>query len=223
MDKRRQRNARNAGLRWLPLAGLTAGIALSQAISGYLDSTDGTASITIHADHPASFHIPRTIYGTFLEHIGHSIFGGVSAQLLDNPSLERYPASPETISTQFSAPAFRTATRLNVPLPWLPLRHDGRRYEPRSGGAANSNSYLYLMGLEGREVGIRQSIYLPVERQLEYHGILFALASEGPVKLTVSFRQHEQPDNILAITALDVQSQCKWTKLRNRIPDGVHS
>ena len=32
--------------------------------------------------------IPRTIYGTFLEPIGHSIYGGLWAQVLENPSFE---------------------------------------------------------------------------------------------------------------------------------------
>ena len=30
--------------------------------------------------------IPRTIYGTFLEPIGHSTYGGLWAQILENPS-----------------------------------------------------------------------------------------------------------------------------------------
>src|SRR5579872_6280680 len=32
--------------------------------------------------------IPRTIYGTFLEPIGHSTYGGLWAQILENPSFE---------------------------------------------------------------------------------------------------------------------------------------
>lgn len=213
MGERHRRNTRNSRLRWLSLAGLSAGIAFSQTISQYVESTDQAASISVRVDHPASFHIPRTIYGTFLEHIGQSVFGGVSAELLDNPSLEIYPANPQIISSEFSAHIFQESTRLNVPLPWIPLRLDGRRYEPRFGGAVNSNAYLYVMGLQGREVGIRQSIYVPTERQLDYEGVLFALASEGSVKLSVSFRQHNQPDTILAFSELEVPNQCKWTKL----------
>ena len=136
----------------------------SQTLSRYAQSGEPVASIEIRGDKRASFRIPRTIYGTFLEHIGQSVFGGVSAQLLDNPSLEVYPASPDYIQRRFSAPAFRESARINVPLPWLPIHSDGRRYEPRSGNAANSESYLYIMGLSGHEVGIRQAVYLPVER-----------------------------------------------------------
>ena len=145
------------------------------------------AVITVSAAERAAGRIPRTIYGTFLEPIGQSVFGGVSAQLLDNPSLEVYPASPEYIGKQFSAAAFQQSARFNVPLPWLPLRPAGRRYEMRSGNAANSASYLHVMGVPGREVGIRQALYLPAERELAYRGVLFAWCAEGVVTLQRQF------------------------------------
>src|SRR5436305_14798380 len=36
----------------------------------------------------ANYTIPRTVYGTFLEPIGNSTYGGLWAQILENPSLE---------------------------------------------------------------------------------------------------------------------------------------
>src|SRR5712692_3905477 len=175
--------------RWLLLAGASAASLVPQTLSRYVNSADAEGVITVLPAERAAFRIPRTIYGTFLEHIGASVFGGVSAQLLDNPSLEPYPATPEIINQRFSAAAFRQSTRFNLPLPWLPLRPAGRRYELRSGNAANSTSFLYLMGLAGREVGVRQSVYLPVERELTYRGVLFASAAEGALTLNVSFRR----------------------------------
>ncbi|MGI9074634.1 MAG: alpha-L-arabinofuranosidase C-terminal domain-containing protein [Bryobacteraceae bacterium] len=210
---RQRRTFAPVPVRKLAMGGLFAGLLFSQAPGRYVNSADSKASITVLAENRASFRIPRTIYGTFLEHIGASIFGGVSAQLLDNPSLEAYPASPENIEKQFSEAAFRNSTRMDVPLPWLPLHHDGRRYESRSGHAANSTSSLYVMGLPGHEVGIRQSVYLPIERQAAYRGVLFAFASEGTITLTVSFRRHNRPDDIIASTTLDVSEQYKWVKL----------
>ncbi|HSU61828.1 MAG TPA: alpha-L-arabinofuranosidase C-terminal domain-containing protein [Bryobacteraceae bacterium] len=217
MSVRRRRTFASARIVRLVLTGLSAGLLLSATSGRNLNSTEGTASITVLAGHRASFRIPRTIFGTFLEPIGSSVFGGVSAQLLDNSSLEAYPATPENIEKQFSGAAFRESTRLNVPLPWLPLHRDGRRYEPRSGYAANSNSYLYIMGLPGREVGIRQSVYLPVERETAYVGVVFALASEGAVTLSVSFRSHNVPDDILASTELGLPEQHRWVKLRYKL------
>jgi alpha-N-arabinofuranosidase len=195
----------------------------SQPLSRYVNSSDAEAVIDVFPAERAAYRIPRTIYGTFLEHIGRSVFGGVSAQLLDNPSLEPYPASPEYINQQFSSAAFRQSTRFNLPLPWLPLRPSGRRYEPRSGNAANSESCLYVMGLPAREVGIRQSIYLPIERELEYRGELFALAAEGPVSLSVSFRRRDHPDAVLVESTLQVPDRRRWIKMpfRLKIPAGT--
>jgi alpha-N-arabinofuranosidase len=198
---------------WLLLAGASAASLFPQSLSRYVNSTEADAVITVLPAERATYRIPRTIYGTFLEHIGESVFGGVSAQLLDNPSLEPYSATPEIINQRFSAAAFRQYTRFNLPLPWLPLRAAGRRYELRSGNAANSTSFLYLMGLQGREVGIRQSIYLPVERELTYRGVLFASAAEGAVTLSVSVRRHDHPGEILAKSALQVPGEGKWIKL----------
>src|SRR5947209_19521245 len=86
----------------LLLAGACAGSLFPQALSRYVKSSEAEAVIDVFPAERAAYRIPRTIYGTFLEHIGQSVFGGVSAQLLDNPSLEPYPASPEYIHHQFS-------------------------------------------------------------------------------------------------------------------------
>src|SRR5690242_9440947 len=197
---------------WLLSARAPVEALLLQSLTRYVNSGEAEAAITVNPAERASFRIPRTIYGTFLEHIGDSVFGGVSAQLLDNPSVEPYPATPEIINQRFSAAAFRQSTRFNLPLPWLPLRPAGRRYELRSGNAPNSTSFLYLMGLPGREVGIRQSVYLPVEREVNYRGVLFATA-EGAVTLSVGFRRHDHPNEVLAKAALQVPGDGKWTKL----------
>ncbi|MDE3180102.1 MAG: hypothetical protein KGM47_10655, partial [Acidobacteriota bacterium] len=187
----------------------------AQSVSTYVRSSGHGAEIEILSAAHASFRIPRTDYGTFLEDIGHSVFGGVSAQLLDNPSLENYDASLGALQGRFSAPAFAESSRLGLPLPWVPLRpNEGWRYEPRWGHAANSERYLYVMGLEGQEVGIRQTIYLPVERELAYNGVLFASSTEGAQTLEVSFRRANQPDAVLASALLAVPGARGWHKLK---------
>ena len=187
----------------------------SQTVSSYIRTNARTANITIDAAKVAPFQIPRTVYGTFLEDIGRSIFGGVSAELLDNPSLEIYPASLSTLERRFSGKEFMRASGMGLPLPWLPLHaDDGMRYEPRLGNAANSEQYLYLMGMPESEVGIRQGIYLPIERELSYHGVLFAISRKEPVGLEVSFRTHDDPGNVLVSTSVTVPKGADWNKLR---------
>ncbi|MGH9403616.1 MAG: alpha-L-arabinofuranosidase C-terminal domain-containing protein [Terriglobia bacterium] len=198
---------------------VTSGLPLrGQSISTYVRTNSPEATIEIDASQPASYRVPRTVYGTFLEDIGKSIFGGVSAELLDNPSLENYDASLATLAQRFSASEFQYSSKIGLPLPWLPLwEKEDRRYEPRWGGAANSSRYLYLMGLAGREVGIRQSVYLPIERERNYQGILFAEPTEGSQVLMVSFRRHNQPGSILAYANIRVPETPGWHKLAFRL------
>jgi len=201
----------------LPAYVICAAIALrglsAQNLVRYENSSEPKALIEVFANQRAQYHIPRSIYGTFLEHIGNSVFGGVSAQLLDNPGLVPYLARPEVISQRFSQPVFMNSTRFGLPLPWIPLRSSGRRYETRWNEEGNSTSSLYVMGLPGREVGIRQQIYLPVERQLRYRGVLSVLTAEGGVTLSVSMRHHDRPDEILSQSTLEAPGERKWIKL----------
>jgi alpha-N-arabinofuranosidase len=186
----------------------------AQTVSSYIPTTSPEAAIDVYADAPPSFRIPRTVYGTFLEDIGQSIFGGVSAELLDNPSLENYYASLSVLRQRFSTPDFEHASSIGLPLPWLPLHwKQGRRYEPRWGNAANSSQYLFLMGLPGMETGIRQSIYLPIERERTYRGSLFVSSREGSQTVIISFRRHDQPQTILARSILRSPDHPGWHEL----------
>lgn len=190
----------------------------AQTVSTYARTDSSTARIEVDASRPAQFRVPRTVYGTFLEDIGNSIFGGVSAELLDNPSLENYDASLQTVERRFPGKDFRYSTKIGLPLPWLPLWvKEERRYEPRWGGAANSSRYLYLMGMPGREVGIRQTIYLPIQRERNYVGVLFVRSQEGQQELSVSFRRHDEPATTLASDKLQAPAAPGWHKLHFRL------
>jgi len=206
-----------------------------QSLSSYVRTDKPEAGIEIRAGQQSSFRIPRTVYGIYTE---KGVFEGISAQLLENPSLEDYHATLQVLNARFSDPAFVNSLNVGLPLPWQPLRDTGKRYESRFDEAANSNRYIYLMGLPHpepvgfrempempatEEVGIRQGIYLPVHRELEYMGSLFASSVEGPVRLMVSFRPRNNPDKILASTDVQVPDGGKWTKLpfRLRLPAGA--
>jgi alpha-N-arabinofuranosidase len=189
----------------------------AQTSSHYVRTEKPEASIEVRYSNTSPFQIPRTVYGTFLEDIGYSIFGGVSAQLIDNPSFESYDASLKTLADRFAAKAFQSSTEMGLPLPWLPLHDDGWRYEPRWGNAANSDRYLFVMGIPGREVGIRQTIYIPIERELEYEGVLFAICQTGATQLTVSFREHDKPDHLLASALVQLPEGTDWRKLPFRL------
>src|SRR5271157_5729711 len=91
--------------------------------------------------------IPRTIYGTFLEPIGHSTYGGLWAQVLENPSFEENLWSAGRIRQMLAErPELADSSAMGLPLPWQALdAAQGWRYEPRWGDAANSARSLLIM------------------------------------------------------------------------------
>jgi alpha-L-arabinofuranosidase len=153
------------------------------------------AVIEINAAPPGSHRILRSIFGTFLEPIGRSIYGGLWAQLLDNPSFEDNLWSAGEIRGMIQREAaLERSSGLGLPLPWEPLDYkQGVRFEPRWGDAANSYRSLLVMGLGGKQCGVRQQVYLPVHRILRYQGSLYAKRVSGPGALEVSLRKRNQP------------------------------
>ena len=161
------------------------------------------ATVDVDAGHGGPL-IPPTVFGTFLEPIGHSIYGGLWAQVLANPSFEANLWSAGDIAAMIKAdPDLAGASRLGLPLPWEPLDpHQGNRYEPRWGDAANSYRSLFLMGLPDAETGVRQKVYLPAYRTLRYTGAIY-VKSGTPAKVEISLRRRS-PAAVLARAELQV-------------------
>src|SRR6202000_412817 len=104
------------------------------------------------------------------------------------------------------------APPLALPLPWEPLvSGQGNRYEPRWGDAANSSRSLEIMALPAGETGIRQRIYLPIQRTLEYDGSIWVKHLSGPEELSVSIRPHDISDRILTEAKLNADGG-DWTR-----------
>jgi len=158
-------------------------------------------------------NIPTSVFGSFLEPIGKSTYGGLWADALENPSFEDGLWSAGNIANMLRMrPELQRASQLGVPLPWEPLdQAQGARYMPVWGDAANSNRSLLIMSLPGKEVGIRQMVYLPVHRELSYTGSVWLKHMQGPAKVTVSIRTHNHEDRVLATQDLDA-SATQWTK-----------
>ncbi len=170
------------------------------------------ATITIDAGKPAGAPIPRTIFGSFLEPIGNSTYNGLWAELLINPSLEENLWSAKNLETLVhERPELVESSSLGLPLPWEPLNaKQGNRYEPRWGNAANSWRSLVVMGVPGQPTGIKQQVYLPIQRTLAYKGSLFARHLSGPSTLTVSLRKRNSSD-VLASATIDAKAE-EWKR-----------
>jgi len=164
------------------------------------------ALIEIDASKPLGYKIPRTIFGSFLEPIGNSIYGGLWAEVLENPSFEDNLWSAGKVEVMVNdEPGLARASELGLPLPWEPLDgQQGNRYEPRSNDAANSSRSLLIMGLPDKKVGVRQKVYLPVHRTLHYTGSLYAKHSSGTPEMEVSVRQRNHADNVFARTVIEL-------------------
>ena len=195
----------------LILALILAGNIAAQ--STFVRSTRNDAAIEINAEHKAGYTVPRTIYGTFLEPIGESIYPGLWAQILTNPSFEANLWSAERIKSMIDHdPALARSSRMGLPLPWEPLDPgQGMRYEPRWGDAANSSRSLLIMSLPGNETGVRQQVFLPVHRVLRYDGSLYAKHLSGPAEVFVSLRRRNHPDDVLARSVIKLAGE-DWAR-----------
>ena len=179
--------------------------------------------IDVDAGKPLGYRIPRTIYGTFLEPIGKSIYGGLWAQILENPSFEDNLWNAAAIERMLQQqPDLRRASALGLPLPWEPLDStQGVRYEPRWGDAANSARSLLVMGLPGKETGVRQQVYLPVHRISRYQGSIWAKHVSGPAAMEVSLRARNHPETVLARQAIALSGAAwKRCEFRLEVPAG---
>ncbi len=172
------------------------------------------APVHLRITRPANPQVlPPTLFGSFLEPIGHSTYGGLWADVVENPSFEEGLWSLNNAATMLKErPELRRASELGLPLPWLPLDPtQGNRYVPQRGDAANSTQSLLLIALPGKEVGIVQRVYLPVHRELVYHGSLWLKHIAGGSAVTVSLRHHGHPDQVLAKAELTA-ANTTWTK-----------
>lgn len=181
-----------------------------------------TVHIEVNADKPASFTIPRTVFGSFLEPIGNSINQGLSAEILVNPSLETGLWSHENVNKMLAEnPKLHVSLRMGLPLPWQPLDPQaGSRYALQYGDAANSWQSLEVMGVAGQNVGIKQQVYLPAERTLHYTGSLYAKHLDGLSELTVEILS---PDTHQVLSSTRVEArEASWQKYSFKLdlPEG---
>lgn len=178
------------------------------------------ASVTVDATRPAGYRIPQTIYGTFLEPIGRSIYPGLWAQVLENPSFEDDLWSADNLRRRLEQePALARSSRMGLPIPWEPLDYDqGSRYEPRWNDAANSYRSLLLMALPGKETAVRQQVHLPVHRVLRYTGSFYAKPLTGPTEVEVSLRPRNKTQQRLAQARVRVAGPWKRYEFTLEIP-----
>ncbi len=198
------------------LFALLAPAAVPLAYSQITESSPGPQRepIVIRVTRPDSRQeISPDLFGSFLEPIGHSTYGGLWADVVENPSFEEGLWSAENLETEWNGNAgLRAASSLGLPTPWEPLYlYQGGRYAPVRGDAANSAQSMLLMSLPGKEVGMLEQIYLPVHRELKYSGSVWVKHVEGNDKVKLSLRRHARPTEVLAADVVHASSTT-WAK-----------
>lgn len=176
------------------------------------------STVTVRVDPNGTEKVPDTIFGSFLEPIGNSINGGVSAELLVNRSLEAGLWNHVNLENMFreQPDLIASSNETGIPLPWQSLNTAaGNRFELHVGEAANSWQSLEIMGQPDELTGIRQKVYLPVQRVLSYKVSLYAKHVSGPTTLTVSLRERET-GKVLAEARIAAPATA-WTKYETRL------
>jgi len=170
-------------------------------------------TIQVDASKRASYKIPRSIFGSFLEPIGNSTYNGLWAEILQNPSFEDSLWDAKKVAGMIAEePQLARASELSLPLPWEPLEYgQGARYAPQWNDAANSYRSLLLMALPGSQTGVRQKVYLPVHRTLHYTGSVYLKHLSGPREVEISLRERNFADKILAARKIPLEGS-GWQK-----------
>jgi alpha-N-arabinofuranosidase len=181
------------------------------------DSAPGAGGpIHVRVSRPATETVvPQTLFGSFLEPIRSATYGGLWADVIENPSFEDGLWSSENVAAMLrERPELRLGSEVGLPLPWEPLdRRQGARYAPVRGDAANSFESVLIMSLPGKEVGIQERVYLPVERELTYDGSIWVKHVDGPTPVRISLRRRGGAGEVLASATVDAVA-AKWTKYK---------
>jgi alpha-N-arabinofuranosidase len=179
---------------------IVAGVSAKVLPGSSAPAAHADVTVRIDASKPAQYRIPRSIFGTFLEPIGNSIYNGLWAQILQNPSFEDGLWSAKNVAAMLTEePLLARSSELSLPVPWEPLDYaQGARYSPQWGDAANSQRSLLLMALPDKQTGVRQKVYLPVHRTLHYTGSVYLKHLSGAREVEISFRERNHSDHVLA-------------------------
>jgi alpha-N-arabinofuranosidase len=169
--------------------------------------------VVVHVGRSGTLKIPDTLFGSFLEPIGNSINNGVAAEILVNRSLEAGLWNHVNLENMFreQPELIASSNDTGIPLPWQSLNTGaGNRFELHVGDAANSWQSLEIMGQPDELTGIKQKVYLPIQRVLSYKVSLYARHLSGPEALRVSFRDR-LTGKVLAESQINAPAR-EWTK-----------
>ena len=172
--------------------------------------TAGPAAwLDIHADGPAAAQVSRLLFGKFTEHLGANVYGGMWAQILNNPGFEGVEKFTGTargghgrtmaarlarLERSMGVSGLTEALKMGVAPCWAAYGEGATR--ATEAGAYNSDR-CQRIGPGGVPAGIQQPIYLPLHRVRTFE-LTFAARARGAARLAVSIRKGLKADREVA-------------------------
>ncbi len=213
----------------LGFTGLQGNILWAVDLFTFERSTGDNAKVDIYAGKRAEKPVSRYLYGKFAEHLGRNIYGGMWAQVLDNPGFEgwEYFLGPvKEIERRYRS----YSELLGIPenkigsleqgikpwwlkegiAPWWIAYGSGDVIYEMDSDSFNSklSQKIVVKSLKSRYAGIRQAVYLPLQREKEYEFSFYA-RSRGSVKLTVTIDKASKENDVLAEGSVSIDGR-KW-------------
>ena len=163
------------------------------------ERSDTGAEVHLYAGEKAEKPISQYLYGKFTEHLGRNIYGGMWAQILQNPGFEGWHFWGSD-SADIGRRMRHFAERMGVPdimesydrgiAPWWLAYGRGEVLYELDKNSFNSElaQKITVNSLKSQQAGVRQVIFLPLHREDGYELSLYA-RSENPCRLHIAIRE----------------------------------
>ncbi|MBD3183052.1 hypothetical protein GF312_12225 [Candidatus Poribacteria bacterium] len=173
--------------------------------------------IQVYADEKSGKPITRNLYGKFTEHLGRNIYGGMWAQILQNPGFEGWKywgrdsedrkKRIRHYTGRFGLPDIAENYEKNTAPWWIPYGRGDIDYQMNE-EAFNSEycQKIVLESLQSQQAGVAQPLFLPTHRQSRYEFSFYAKV-EKACKIHISIRGITDEDRILAETTVDIDGK----------------
>lgn len=177
---------------------------------------ENNAEVRIYADEKAREPISRYLYGKFTEHLGRNIYGGMWAQVLQNPGFEGWHfwgSNFEDIgrrvrhyAERFGVPDIMDSYHRGIAPWWLAYGHGDVVYElDKDSFNSELAQKIRVNSLESRQAGIRQVMFLPLHRERDYE-LSFYARGDRPCRLHIAICKATDEEYILAGGDIEVSS-----------------
>ncbi len=214
------------------LSGLNAGMLRAEGLFTFERSTGSNAKVDIYAGKRAEKPVSRYLYGKFAEHLGRNIYGGMWAQILNNPGFEgwKYFLGWDRKNIEYRYGQYVKLIKKNSAgkespgqdveslwlsryiAPWWIAYGKGDVIYKLDTDSFNSefSQKITVKSLKSRYAGVRQAVYLPLHREKEYEFSFYA-RSRGTVKLTVSVGKAGNEGKPLAERSIRIRTR-RWKR-----------